>query len=413
MPQDTLISVEHVSKKYCRSMQRSMLYGIQDIVCDTFNLNDHCRQLRKDEFWAVADVSFEVKRGECLGIIGPNGAGKSTLLKMLNGIFPPDKGRIAIRGGVGALIELGAGSHPMLTGRENIYINGAILGLRKEEIDRQFDQIVAFAELEPVIDTPVKFYSSGMHLRLGFSIAAHLQPDVLLIDEILAVGDNKFRSKCTHKIAQALKDGTALIFVSHNMNEIVRMCHSVLWLDKGKSVRVGDLASTVGAYLAQIDREETRHIEQGSPSVLAGARLKNVIICDEEGSPKTTFHTGESMTVHFDYEKKQDIKALTFSFAMTLGDEKSYVSCHSPWTGFAVYSNKWNGRVTLRIPQLLLNRGHYLLNVGLWDEEFRFAYDWRWNFCHIEIKNDIEKFSGRFVLPHTWSESVNLGGAFS
>jgi lipopolysaccharide transport system ATP-binding protein len=152
MPKDVLISVEHVSKKYCRSLKRSMLYGVYDVARDMFGLDGHNEQLRKTEFWAVNDVSFDVKRGECLGIIGPNGAGKSTLLKMLNGILLPDKGKIAIRGRVGALIELGAGFHPMLTGRENIYVNGAILGVRRKEMDRKFDDIVAFADLEDFID---------------------------------------------------------------------------------------------------------------------------------------------------------------------------------------------------------------------------------------------------------------------
>jgi lipopolysaccharide transport system ATP-binding protein len=181
-----------------------MLYGVYDVARDMFGLNGHSEQLRNTEFWAIDDVSFNVKRGECLGIIGPNGAGKSTLLKMLNGILLPDRGKLTMRGRVGALIELGAGFHPMLTGRENIYVNGAILGLCKSDIDRKFDEIVAFAELKDFVDSPVKFYSSGMYVRLGFAVAVHLKPDVLLIDEVLAVGDDHFRSKCTHKIAQAM-----------------------------------------------------------------------------------------------------------------------------------------------------------------------------------------------------------------
>src|SRR5262245_2276265 len=177
MPKDVLISVEHVSKKYCRSLKHSMFYGVQDVVRDIFRLDSYTGELRDNEFWAIDGVSFEVKRGECLGIIGPNGAGKSTLLKMLNGILLPDRGKITRRGRVGARIELVAGFHPMLTGRENIYVNGAILGLGRKEIDRKFDEIVAFAELEDFIDSPVKFYSSGMYVRLGFAVSAHLNPD--------------------------------------------------------------------------------------------------------------------------------------------------------------------------------------------------------------------------------------------
>jgi lipopolysaccharide transport system ATP-binding protein len=407
MPKDVLISVEHVSKKYCRSLKHSMLYGVYDVARDMFGLEGHSEQLRNTEFWALDDVSFNVKRGECLGIIGPNGAGKSTLLKMLNGILLPDRGKITMRGRVGALIELGAGFHPMLTGRENIYVNGAILGLCKSDIDRKFDEIVAFAELKDFVDSPVKFYSSGMYLRLGFAVAVHLKPDVLLIDEVLAVGDDHFRSKCTHKIAQAISNGAALIFVSHNMNEIIRACDKAMWLQNGRAVENGGAASVTGAYLRHIDRQEILEMGRQDCKTITGARLRDFRMCDREGTPRACFRSGEPMVVHFDYEKEPDIKALTFSFSISLGDEKSYVSCHSPWTGFALNSNNRYGRVTLTIPQLLLNSGHYLVNVGIWDESFKCAYEWRWAFRHIEIFNEDDKFTGRFLLPHQWSETPN------
>ncbi|MCK4325438.1 ABC transporter ATP-binding protein, partial [bacterium] len=183
---DIAIKVEHVSKKFCKRLRHTMLYGTVDIARSTLGLLPHSGQLRVGEFWAVDDVSFELKRGETLGIIGPNGAGKTTVLKMLNGIFMPDKGKIIIKGRVGALIEVGAGFHPMLTGRENIYINGTILGMSKREIDKKFDDIVNFADIGDFIDSPVKHYSSGMYVRLGFAIAIHCEPDILLVDEVLA-----------------------------------------------------------------------------------------------------------------------------------------------------------------------------------------------------------------------------------
>src|SRR5215510_9620705 len=248
MPKDVLISVDNVSKKYCRSLKRSMLYGAKDIARNMFGLDSHSGQLRKNEFWAVDGVSFEVKRGECLGIIGPNGAGKSTLLKMLNGILPPDKGKIVIRGRVGALIELGAGFHPMLTGRENIYINGAILGLCKTEIDHKFEEIVAFAELEDFLDSPVKFYSSGMAVRLGFSIAAHLRPDVLLVDEVLAVGDEAFSHRCLEKFAEFERAGKTILVVSHDLNLIAERCRRAIWLQRGRVAFDGTAAQTVARY---------------------------------------------------------------------------------------------------------------------------------------------------------------------
>jgi lipopolysaccharide transport system ATP-binding protein len=182
MNDEVAIKVDHISKKYCKSLKRSMLYGVTDIGRNTLGLSSHSEKLRRSEFWAVDDVSFEVKKGETLGLIGPNGSGKTTLLKMLNGIFWPDKGKITINGRVGALIEVGAGFHPMLTGRENVYINAAILGMTKK-VDEKFDAIIEFADIGDFIDAPVKFYSSGMFVRLGFAVAVHYEPDILLVDE--------------------------------------------------------------------------------------------------------------------------------------------------------------------------------------------------------------------------------------
>src|SRR3989338_5089706 len=193
MSDDIAIKVENVSKKFCRSLKDSMLYGMTDIGKNLIGLGSNSSVLRKNEFWAVEGISFEIKRGESFGLIGPNGSGKTTLLKMLNGIFWPDKGKITTRGRVGALIAVGAGFHPLLTGRENIYINGAILGINKKEVDEKFDPIVEFADIGNFLDAPVKHYSSGMYVRLGFSIAVHCDPEVLLVDEILAVGDRKDR----------------------------------------------------------------------------------------------------------------------------------------------------------------------------------------------------------------------------
>jgi lipopolysaccharide transport system ATP-binding protein len=230
---DVLIKAEGVSKKFCKNLRRSMLYGIQDIAISMLSGTPKSGELRNNEFWAVDDISFELKRGECLGLIGPNGSGKSTLLKMLNGIIEPDKGRIQINGKVGALIEVGAGFHPMLTGRENIYINGSILGFSKKELDEKFDEIVDFAELEDFIDTPVKHYSSGMYVRLGFAVAAQMEPDVLLIDEVIAVGDIGFRHKCYNRINE-LTQKCAVIVVSHSMPNLARISSDIMVINKGK-----------------------------------------------------------------------------------------------------------------------------------------------------------------------------------
>ena len=202
MTNDVAIQVQGVGKKYCRSLRRTLVYGVQDVSRDLFGVASERTELRHDEFWALNDISFEVKRGECLGLIGANGAGKSTLLKLLNGVILPDKGTIRVHGRVGALLELGSGFHPMLTGRENIHLSGAVLGLSKKELEKKFDEIVNFAGLWEFIDTPVKYYSSGMYVRLGFSVAIHSEPEILIIDEGLAVGDVLFQAKCFAKIRE-------------------------------------------------------------------------------------------------------------------------------------------------------------------------------------------------------------------
>lgn len=232
MEREVLVKVEGVSKKFAKDLKKSLLYGLADVFRSVFKSNKEV-SLRKDEFWAIQDVSFELRRGECIGLIGHNGAGKSTLLKMLNGLISPDIGRIEMKGKVGALIELGAGFNPILTGRENIYNNAAVLGFSKREINKKFDEIVAFAEIGEYLDMPVKNYSSGMRVRLGFAVAAQMQPDILLVDEVLAVGDMGFVLKCFNQMDKLLNN-TAIILVSHSMPQVSRMATQILMLEKGK-----------------------------------------------------------------------------------------------------------------------------------------------------------------------------------
>lgn len=245
---DTLVKVEGLSKKFCKNLKRSMLYGMKDIVQGTLGRSPRSDYLRPSEFWALDDISFELKRGECLGLIGPNGSGKSTLLKIVNGIVTPDRGRITINGKIGALIEIGAGFHPMLTGRENIYINGSILGFSKKDIDDKFDEIVSFSELEDFINTPVKNYSAGMRVRLGFAIAAQMQPDILLIDEILAVGDALFQYRCLERLVSLKKNGSSLIIVTHNLHLIPSICDSTILILSGKSEGKMEVSRAINIY---------------------------------------------------------------------------------------------------------------------------------------------------------------------
>jgi lipopolysaccharide transport system ATP-binding protein len=247
---ETLVKVTNVSKKFCRDFKKSLWYGLKEMGNDIFHPfhDDNEPNLSPSEFWANKDISFEVKRGECLGLIGRNGAGKTTLLKMLNGIIKPDRGSIEIKGKVGALIALGAGFNPILTGRENIYVNGAILGLTKKEIKDKIHEVVKFAEISEAIDAPVRTYSSGMKVRLGFAIASILLlPDILIIDEVLAVGDTNFKVKCYNRIKHILPR-TAVIFVSHNMFDINRICQNTLVLDRGLSAFRGNTTDAILEY---------------------------------------------------------------------------------------------------------------------------------------------------------------------
>ncbi|HEX5234817.1 MAG TPA: ABC transporter ATP-binding protein [Silvibacterium sp.] len=265
---DVIISVENLGKKYRithQAQQRSSYKSLREIASNGaknllrtamgFARRQHGpdeSQFRssKEDFWALRDVSFDVKRGEALGIVGRNGAGKSTLLKILSRITEPSGGRVALRGRVASLLEVGTGFHPELTGRENIFLNGAIMGMTKTEIRCKFDEIVAFAEVEKFLDTPVKRYSSGMYVRLAFSVAAHLEPEILIVDEVLAVGDVQFQNKCLGKMQDvASKDGRTVLFVSHNIPAVLRLCGLACWLDKGHMLQTGTAHEIIASYL--------------------------------------------------------------------------------------------------------------------------------------------------------------------
>lgn len=238
MSDDVLVRAEGISKKFCRDLKRSLWYGVKDALGDLTGRDGSTHDLRPSEFWALDDVSFELRRGECLGLIGRNGAGKTTLLKLLNGLIKPDRGRIEMRGRVGALIALGAGFNPVLTGRENIYVNASILGLSRREIDRQIGGIIDFADIGEFIDAPVQSYSSGMSVRLGFAVATAVELDVLLLDEVLAVGDASFQAKCYQKLGTMLTRA-AVILVSHNPYHIKKICNQALLLEQGNMVATG------------------------------------------------------------------------------------------------------------------------------------------------------------------------------
>lgn len=285
-PETPAVAVNNVSKKFCRSLKRSLAYGVQDTIHDLAGRSLATIGLRKDEFWANHDVSFDVNRGECVGLIGHNGAGKTTVLKMLNGLIKPDGGSITLRGRVGALIALGAGFNPVLTGRENIFINGSVLGLSRREVASRLDEIIDFAEIGDFIDTPVRSYSSGMQVRLGFAVATALKPDILLIDEVLAVGDMDFRVKCMTRIKHLIDHGTAVVLVSHSMTSIRRVCTRTIVMDQGHVVHDGDVNLGVSTYEAvghrqksdaalRVSRSESQAVSVKALEVTVGEKISS------------------------------------------------------------------------------------------------------------------------------------------
>jgi lipopolysaccharide transport system ATP-binding protein len=401
MSKDVLIKVEHVSKKYCRSLERSMLYGVQDVACDMLGLDGHNRQLRKNEFWAIDDVSFEIRRGECLGIIGPNGAGKSTLLKMLNGIILPDKGKITIRGRVGALIELGAGFHPMLTGRENIYVNGAILGLRRKEIDRKLDEIVAFADLEDFIDSPVKFYSSGMYIRLGFAVAAYLNPDVLLIDEVLAVGDVAFRLKCFNHVRSLVESGSAIILVTHSQNDIARVCGRGIVLTQGRQLASDSLAQAIRQYQELLQTLSKAAREQRDTPV----RLKAVRTLDSQRMAARHFRSGEHVLVDIHYESRISANDCVFVIKLASHELGEFVSFTNRVAGQKIPISMGSGNIIVRLRNVPLLGGNYIVQVHMYNAETKIFWDQAVPACTFDIiepNPEIWKEFHTLRLEHDW-----------
>lgn len=256
-----VLKVEGLYKKFCRNLKRSMIYGMTDLAKGFVGIPPKTEELRKDEFWALQDINFELRENEILGIIGANGSGKSTLLRVLTGIFPPDKGSVWIDGKVGGIIALGAGMHPHMTGRENIYLNGTILGMTKQELDSKFNEIVDFAELGDFLEAPLSTYSSGMKVRLGFAVAVHCQPEILLVDEVLAVGDLSFQNKCLRKLKDLRETAKAVIFISHNMDHILNICDRAILMKESKISHDDDVNTVVNQYYYNsVLKEETPNI---------------------------------------------------------------------------------------------------------------------------------------------------------
>ena len=367
MSDEVLVKVENVSKKFCRDLKKSLWYGVQDIAGELFGGNSAKPDLRTDEFWALKNVSFELRQGESLGLIGPNGAGKSTLLKVLNGLMKPDQGRITMSGRVGALIELGTGFNPILTGRENIYVNGAVLGISKQQVDRIINKMIDFAGIDKFIDTPVQSYSSGMRVRLGFAIAAHLNPDVLLVDEVLAVGDTAFQRKCLQHMMQYLQAGGSLVLVSHNMHLIQSVCDRCLLLNEGQVKFEGAATEGVSLYFQSqhyfgdnLTGEHHAELSDDNPVV-----IETVDISPVSGDE---IRSGESVRLSLHYHSIKDIAAVTWGFSIWTGDQWVRITtCTAKYSANVHNLVEGKGQLCCIIPSLPLVAGTYAIKAGIYD----------------------------------------------
>lgn len=391
---DTIITVENLGKKYRIRHERERYTALRDVIArkasapfrrlrsarprddGTTGQHDYTTspvvsgQLsgspRTEEFWALKDVSFEVRQGEVLGIIGRNGAGKTTLLKILSRITDPTEGRVRIRGRVASLLEVGTGFHPELTGRENIFLNGAILGMSRAEIRKKFDEIVAFAETEKFLDTPVKRYSSGMYVRLAFAVAAHLEPEILLVDEVLAVGDAEFQKKCLGKMQNVAQGGRTIFFVSHNMAAIKRLCSVVKVFDRGRLIFSEQPQVAVTKYLGAIATSCNDRLENRSDRLGNGEfRWVAVRFLDHDKTPVEQITSGESLTVEAHYRTTEKINHKSMIVVMSFWDEnRNLVAMFaSDEMGTTFEPLAFSGLIRLQVPHFLLRAGVYSLTL--------------------------------------------------
>lgn len=415
MAKDTVIKVEGLGKVY-KIGERERYLALRDnllnLVKLPYKLITGNAPLKKPQFWALKDVSFEVKKGEVIGVIGRNGAGKTTLLKILSRITEPTTGQVTLKGRVSALLEVGTGFHPELTGRENIYLNGAILGMKKKEITAKFDAIVKFSGVEKFLDTPVKRYSSGMQVRLAFAVAAHLDPEILLIDEVLAVGDAEFQKKCLGKMKDAATSGRTILFVSHNMAAVKNLCTRCVLLKDGKIDDIGETDKIIKKYLEMVETIAELPIARRKDRKGDGKLRITKIYCeDKRGRRISNFFSGQDVRIVAEYESgtKEQLTNVQIAFSV---DNKDGVRIFQLWnelTGdsFAKIPNK--GKFICYIPDLPLVTGDYVFTI--FTTVNNVISDWIINAAKFRVEDGNFYRSGKkqlpgqgdFLIRHKWS----------
>ena len=353
-----------------------------------------------NDFWALRDVSFTVPTGDSFGIIGRNGAGKSTLLKLLAAISAPTRGRIVINGRLAALIEVGSGFHPELTGRENVFLSGAILGMRRREIAAKLPSIVDFAGVGPFIDTPVKWYSSGMYVRLGFSIAAHLEPDVLLVDEVLAVGDAEFQLRCLERIRDLKRQGVTILFISHDLTAVEQLCDAAMLLEKGQIAALGAPSDVVAQYHRRLTSGDTPDAADPGPGPAGVLKVTNLTFSDPRGNRPLGFRTGDPLTVSLRYATAQRVRNLVFEISYYSSDGKTLLATASNRARPADAIPP-GGSAEFTCAALPFQPGAYYVGAVVRDAVTSHVVDW-WDGGTMLYVEAGAPAQGQFHMPHTW-----------
>jgi lipopolysaccharide transport system ATP-binding protein len=407
------IRFEDVSKWF--TLYHGDSHTLQERVVNIFQPKSK-KFINKEQFWALRNVSFEIEQGQTVGLMGSNGSGKSTALKMIARILEPTSGAIHVNGRVSALLELGAGFHPDLTGRDNIFLNGSLMGLNRQDMIRCFDEIVDFSEMEQFIDMPVKHYSSGMYMRLAFSVAIHVRPEILIVDEVLAVGDGNFQRKCMQRIGKLRRSGVTIVLVSHDLDTMARLCHQIVWLDKGVIHEIGPAREIVNRYMAYINDQQQAQLKEtdsdeidvannGSakidptdgvvhhPEESPDAQITQVEVIDEQGKATTTIKTGDSLTIRIHYRANVPIENPVFGLALYREDHVHVTGPNTQEAHYRIDKIDGEGYIDYTVKEIPLMAARYSISASIYDEFCTYCY----HFAHV-----VHSF---FVQPNsTWDE---------
>ncbi len=370
-----IIEIKNIGKKYNINHHRGGYVALRDVLTNIAKnpfkfLKKKAKNVMgidtKEEFWALRNVSLEINKGDIIGIIGHNGAGKSTLLKILTGITPPSEGEIIMHGRIASLLEVGTGFHPELTGRENIFLNGAILGMTKKEIVLKFDEIVTFAGINKFLDTPVKYYSSGMYVRLAFSVAAHMEPDILLVDEVLAVGDAEFQKKCLGKMEEVTKrKGRTILFVSHNMVAVEKICTKTLWLENGQIKSFGDTPATIEEYLRAVDGSQKNNVKI-IPDYKKEVTFTRIWATNPDGIVTNSINVDQDITIWLEFEVTRPINAVEISICLTNTNNVNviFISLSDSFNRQMLKLNKGTYTTSTTIKKNFLMPDNYMIRIS-------------------------------------------------